>query len=210
MPSDSSPRFRRPAPLFPARAEEIPGAPDPQLATDLGHESARALLDGVYGSTDPQVVHRVLHLVETEGLDDLASLWSGSPATTLPGALWRLYVLHTWVQRNGEDVVRRYREGSRTVPGLRYLAGVAEPPDIDQVRSTMDQILRGAFTGDLPIALGRAGAVAVLCAHGSAHLADREDDHEQQQAATRQAARLLSTGEELAAAARLAEEGALT
>lgn len=210
MPSDPTPRFRRPAPLFPARAEEIPGAPDPQLATELGHESARALLNGVYGSTDPQVVERVLHLVESEGLDDLATLWSGSPATTLPGALWRLYVLHTWVRRNGEDVSRRFREGTHTVPGLRYLAGVAEPPDIDQVRTTMDEILRGAFTGDLPIALGRAGAVAVLCAHGTAHLADRESTHEQQQAMTRQASRLLSTGEELTAAARMAEAGTLS
>lgn len=210
MSSTPSPRFRRPAPLFAARAEEIPGAPDPQLATDLGHESARALLDGVYRSTDPAVVERVLRLVETEGLDDLASLWSGSPAETLPGALWRLYVLHTWARRNAHDVVRRYREGTHTIPGLRYLAGVAEPPDIDQVRATLDEILRGAFTGDLPIALGRAGAVAVLCAHGTAHLADREQTPELQHAMTTQASRLLSTGEELTEAARMAEAGTLS
>lgn len=207
--ASGAPRFRRPVSLFPARAEQIEGAPDPALAVDLAHDSARALLDGVYRSSEPEVVERVLHLVEREGLADLATLWSGVPARTLPGALWRLYVLHTWVRRGGDEVVRRYREGARTVPGLRYLAGFAEPPDIAQVRATMDDILRGAFTGDLGLALTRAGAVAVLCAHGTAHLADAAPDPTEQAELTRQAGRLLDTGEDLAAAGHAAERGEL-
>lgn len=205
-----APQFRRPASLFPARAEAIPGAPDPAESADLAHDSARALLDGVYRSSDPEVVARVVRLAADQGLVELAALWSASPATTLPGALWRLYVLHTWVQRNGEDVVRRYREGSRTVPGLRYLSGFAEPPEVEQVQRTMDDILRGAFTGDLALALERAAAVATIAAHGTAHLADRTDLPEQeQQATTVRAERLLRTGEELSAAARHAEAGRL-
>lgn len=209
MPRPSSPQFRRPASLSPARADEIPGAPDPQEATALAHSSARALLDGVYRASDERVVQRVLRLVETEGLEDLAQLWSSAPALTLPGALWRLYLLHTWVQRSGDEVVRRYREGAGTVPGLRYLAGIADPPDVEQAKAAMDTILRGAFNGDLPIALGRAGALAVLCAYGTAHLADRREAAAEQAALTRQASRLLSTGEDLLAAARLAEDHAL-
>jgi hypothetical protein len=209
MNDTSASQFRRPALLFPTKAEEIPGDPDPQELTELAHSSARALLHGVYDSPDQQVVDRVLHLVRNEGLDDLVALWSGSPAVTLPGALWRLYVLHTWAQQNGEDVTRRYREGSTTVPGLRYLAGVAEPPDVDQVRKTMDQILQGAFTGDLALALRRAGAVAVVCAHGTAHMADAELTPEAQQEMTRQADRLLTTGEDRAAAARQADSDRL-
>ncbi|MFC7374188.1 hypothetical protein ACFQRD_02775 [Brachybacterium sp. GCM10030268] len=207
MPShgSNSPRFRRPAPLFPATADAIPGEPDPSASTEMAHDSAQALLDGVFHSSDPEVVQRVMHLAADGGLADLAALWSSSPATTLPGALWRLYVLHTWVQHHSEDVVHRYRAGSRTIPGLRYLSGFAEPPDVDQVRRTMDEILRGAFTGDLALALTRAGAVATLVAHGTAHLADDDRDEER----TRQAERLLRTGEELAAAGRHAEAGQL-
>ncbi|WP_246957111.1 hypothetical protein [Brachybacterium sp. Marseille-Q7125] len=209
-PSDSgssAARFRRPGRLFPSVAASIEGEPDPASSTDLAHDSARALLDGVFHSADPEVVRRVVTLAQEEGLADLAALWSGSPATTLPGALWRLYVLHTWVRRDGEDVVRRYRAGARTVPGLRYLSGIAEPPEVQQVHATMDEILRGAFTGDLPLALRRAGAVATIVAHGSAHLADGpEADGE---ADTRSAERLLRTGEELVAAARAAEAGRL-
>lgn len=201
----SSPRFRRPASLSPEVAELLPGEPDPSTSTDLAHDSARALLNGVFHSTDPEVVERVVNLVAEEGLADLALLWSHSPATTLPGALWRLYVLHTWVQRSGEEVVLRYREGSHTMSGLRYLSGFSEPPEIEQVRDTMDDILRGAFTGDLGLALRRAGAVATIVAHGTAHLADSDPGDER----TRQAERLLSTGEDLAAAARHAEAGTL-
>jgi hypothetical protein len=197
----SAPRFRRPASLYPSVAESIPGDPDPSTSTDLAHDSARALLDGVFHSSDPEVVQRVVSLAADDGLTDLATLWSASPATTLPGALWRLYVLHTWVRRSGDEVARRYRAGSRTVPGLRYLTGFAEPPEVEQVQETMDDILRGAFTGDLGLALRRAGAVATLLAHGTAHLADEDTDDER----TRQAERLLRTGEDLIAAGRHAD-----
>ncbi len=201
----SAPRFRRPASLYPSVAEAIPGEPDPSTSTDLAHDSARALLDGVFHSSDPEVVQRVVALAADDGLTDLATLWSSSPATTLPGALWRMYVLHTWVRRSGDEVARRYRAGSRTVPGLRYLTGFAEPPEVVQVQETMDDILRGAFTGDLGLALRRAGAVATLLAHGTAHLADDDLDDER----TRQAERLLRTGEDLIAAGRHAEAGRL-
>ncbi|MDV3295988.1 MAG: hypothetical protein LOY01_09255 [Brachybacterium paraconglomeratum] len=201
----SAPRFRRPASMYPSVAASIHGEPDPSTSMDLAHDSARALLDGVFHSSDPEVVRRVVALAADDGLTELAALWSAAPASTLPGALWRLYVLHTWVQRSGDEVARRYRAGSRTVPGLRYLTGFAEPPEVAQVQETMDDILRGAFTGDLGLALRRAGAVATLLAHGTAHLADEDAGEER----TRQAERLLRTGEELTEAGRHAEEGRL-
>lgn len=203
-------RFRRPASLSLADQDLLSGDPDPATSTDLAHRSAAALLHGVRGSADPEVVRRVVGLAQTDGLEDLAALWSGSAPTTLPGALWRLYVVHTWAQRDPEDLVRRYREGSRTVPGLRYLAGLAEPPDVPAVRGTLDAILRGAFTGDLGVALGRAAAVMMLIAYGTAHLADAEHDPAAQRELTAQAGRLLATGEELAAAARAEERGELS
>lgn len=201
----SAPRFRRPASMYPSVAASIRGEPDPASSMDLAHDSARALLDGVFHSSDPEVVRRVVALAADDGLTELAALWSAAPASTLPGALWRLYVLHTWVQRSGDEVARRYRAGSRTVPGLRFLTGFAEPPEVAQVQETMDDILRGAFTGDLGLALRRAGAVATLLAHGTAHLADEDLGEER----TRQAERLLRTGEELTEAGRHAEEGRL-
>lgn len=202
--------FRRPASLSLSAQDALPGEPDPGVTQDHAHRSANALLAGVRGSQDPEVVDRVLGIARTDGLDDLATLWSGAPAATLPGALWRLYVVHTWARRDPDDVVRRYRDGSRTVPGLRYLAGLSEPPDVASVRTTVDEILRGAFTGDLAVALGRAGALMMLVAYGTAHLADDEPDPTRQQELTEQGGRLLATGEELVQAARLEATGALS
>lgn len=202
--------FRRPASLSPAAQDNLPGDPDPGFSQDHAHRSANALLSGVRGTQDPAVVDRVLSIARTDGLDDLASLWAGAPAATLPGALWRLYVVHTWARRDPDDVVRRYRDGSRTVPGLRYLAGLSEPPDVDSVRTTVDAILRGAFTGDLAVALGRAGALMMLVAYGTAHLADSEPDPARQRELTEQGGRLLATGEELAHAARREAAGTLS
>lgn len=208
MTSDG-PRFRRPASLSAAQAESIPGASDPGLTTEVAHRSATALLNGVFGTSDPEVVDRVVHLVENEGLEDLAALWSGSPADTLPGALWRLYTLHAWVTRDTAEVIRRYEAGLTTIPGRQVIAGIAEPPTVEQVRSTMDDILRGAFTGDLALALHRAAAIAALAAHGGAVMADHEIGHEAQDDATARADRLLHTAEGLTLAARAAERGEL-
>lgn len=119
-------------------------------------------------------------------------------------------MLHTWTHHDPEDVARRYEEGSATIPGLRFLAGVADPPRVEAVRATLDEILRGAFTGDLALALGRAGAVATLAAHGTARLADAAAGTEHAEELTRQAGQLLSTGEDLARAARAEEAGELT
>lgn len=205
-----SEKFRRPASLSLAAQDALPGDPDPSTTTELAHSSATALLSGVRTSVDPAVVTRVLSIASTDGLEDLAALWSASPAETLPGALWRLYAVHTWSHRDPDDLVLRYREGSRTVPGLRYLAGLPEPPDVDGVRRTVDEILRGAFTGDLSVALGRAAALMMLVSYGTAHLADRAQEPSEQRELTAQAGRLLGTGEDLAKAARLEEQGNLS
>ncbi|WP_058234907.1 hypothetical protein [Devriesea agamarum] len=217
-------QFRRPASLSPAKQDQLPGDPDPADLTDVAHASAQALLSSVrQEAADDEVVRRVIHLVQREGLEDIAALWSHAPADTLPGTLWRLYTLHTWVARDPSDVVQRYEAGARTAPGLRYLAGVEEPLDIDRIRVTLDEIMRGVFAGDLALALHRASALLTLVAFGTAHLADQDepfqfpnksdtsqpvgDDLGEQ--LTLQAHRLLTTAEELDHAAVLERNGKL-
>ena len=149
-------QFRRPASLSPQRQEAIEGGVDPALKNQAAHESAAALLRETRENARPEVVERVLRLVEREGLEDLAALWSGAEPASLPGALWRLYVLHTWVQRDTDEVRRLFELGQSTAPGLTYLVGFSDPPTIDSMRVTLDAILSGAFTGDPSVALSRA------------------------------------------------------
>ena len=58
-----------------------------------------------------------MHLADTEGLDTLADLWSGSPADSLAGCLWRLYLLRAWVYADPAAAAREFDAGRRHAPG---------------------------------------------------------------------------------------------
>ena len=67
---------RRPARLEDAQAEAIIGAPDPAEASLLAHETAQALVDGGRGRAgDPELVARLVGLVESEGLKIKGALY---------------------------------------------------------------------------------------------------------------------------------------
>src|SRR4051812_43771592 len=72
----SAKRPRRPAMLDPAQADEIPGGYDPALRNEVAHTTAAALVHQGRANTDPEVVARLVQLVEREGLDVVAALWS--------------------------------------------------------------------------------------------------------------------------------------
>lgn len=199
------PTYRRPAPLDDALAEEIVGDPGPYVTSEVAHTTAQALVDGGRtGSADRELVQRLVTLVETEGLVTVADLWSHAPAVSLPGALWRLYVMREWSRRDPHQVVRAYRAGMANAEVSSAIAGVVEPPGPDDVMTTADQILTGIFAGDLDVALSRAGAFLRVAATGLAELSD-DGDHTR----LTRAANLLRTSTELERAGQLARSGGL-
>ena len=90
-----SPRPARPGQLDQMMADNIAGGADPAQINEMSHASAAALLDRVHHTQDAELVERVLTLVDREGVDVIAELWSRSEPDSLPGILWRLYVLRT-------------------------------------------------------------------------------------------------------------------
>ncbi len=191
--------------LDPAAADELPGGYDPALRNDAAHTTAAALVHQGRANTDPEVVARLVSLVETEGLDVVAALWSDSPADTLPGALWRLYVLREWVRRDPETIADRYRLGVAAAPVHDVVAGVADAPGPADVRAVADAVLSGVYTGDLAVALERAASFCQVLATGAAFDADHLDELDPSGAIrmTRGAASLVRTAEELSRAAAL-------
>lgn len=191
--------------LDPRAADELPGDSDPALRAEIAHTTAGAIVHRARALEDPEVVERLVRLVEEEGLDVVAALWADSPAGTLPGALWRLYVLREWVRRDPVTLAERYRSGAGVaqVPGV--VAGVAMPPGPDDVRQVADAVLSGVFAGDLAVALERGAAFCRVLATGAAFDADYVDEHDPDGALrlTRGAASLIRTAEELEAAADL-------
>ena len=154
-----SSRPSRPAQLSPAVAEGLAGGLDPQAISEMSHLSAAALLDRVRHSEDPEVVRRVLTLVETVGVDDIAELWSNAEPDSLPGILWRLYMLRTWMRNHRESIARLWRLGEPVATSASAIAGIDPAPEEDDIARLADSILSGAFTGDFAVALERAAAI---------------------------------------------------
>ena len=197
--------------LDPRQADEIPGDVDPALRSEIAHTTAGALVQGGRATEDPEVVERLVRLVESEGLDTVAALWADSPSTTLPGALWRLYVLREWVRRDPRTVAERYRMGLARAEVHDVVAGVASPPGPDEVSQQVDAVLSGVFTGDLAVALERAAAFCRVLATGAALDADHLEDRDSELArrVTHGASGLVRTAEELEHAAGMWRAGHL-
>ncbi|HQY32757.1 hypothetical protein [Actinotalea sp.] len=191
--------------LDPWAADELPGDIDPALRAEVAHTTAHAIVHQGRAAEDPAVVERLVSLVEAEGLDAIAGMWADSPATTLPGALWRLYVLRDWVRRDPRTIAERYRLGVERAQVHGAVAGVASLPGPPEMVAVVDAVLSGVFAGDLAVALERAGAFCRVLATGAALDADLVEGHDADLAVrmTRGASGLVRTAEELEGAAGL-------
>ncbi|HLS04266.1 MAG TPA: hypothetical protein VK030_05840 [Actinomycetales bacterium] len=207
---------RRPAMLSPEEAQMIPGGSDPAQRSEAAHMTARAIVHQGRETDDPQIVARLVRLVEIEGLEVVADMWSDSPAQTLPGALWRLYQLREWVGREPETIARRYRDGLERAEVAGVVAGVGTPPSPQAVRELADSVLSGVYNADLAVALERAGAFCRVLATGVALNADTADasakgdfSEDPGRYLTRRAGALMTMAEELENAAQLWRAGRL-
>lgn len=177
---------------------ELDGGADPALLREAGDLAATLLVRGARGS-DPELSERIVHLAETEGLETLAEVWSGAPADTLAGCLWRLYLLRAWVHADPATVAREFEAGRVRAQVARVVAGVADPPGPDELRAMVDEVLRGIAGGDFAMTLLRAAAFARIVATGRAVL-----DHD-----PADVVRLLGLAEQLEAAGHLEMRHAL-
>ncbi|MCE1177731.1 MAG: hypothetical protein LWW86_01670 [Micrococcales bacterium] len=191
---------RRPRHFSPAALEAHGGtSPGPAELTEAAHETAAVLVGAGRAAADPEVTARLVALVDEIGLSSVAELWSQRPARSLPGALWRLYALREWVRRAPVEASREYAAGMRFTSVDHVVAGMAEPPGPDEVRALADAILRGVFEGDLAVALERAAAFCRVVSSGRADVGPSPEA----------AAQMLTTAQDLEAAARLWRAGQL-
>ncbi|MGA8988665.1 hypothetical protein [Aeromicrobium sp.] len=152
--------------LFEAQAD---GA-DPAEMTAAGHRIATLLVRGPRSEDDQGLVDRVLHLADEEGLGAIADLWSHAAADSVAGALWRLYLLRTWVYRQPEQAAREFATGKAYAPVHEVLAGVVDPPGPEEVIALVDTVVRGIVGPDFDVTLDRAAAFAHIVGVGRAQL----------------------------------------
>jgi hypothetical protein len=170
------PERRRERPLLSARIEslaEAVTAGEPLARLELAHATAAALVDAGRGDAGPET-SQLVDLAETVGLDTLSELWRDSPPDSLPGALWALYLLRTWTERQGEAVARMYRAGRAYAPVDEVVAGVADDADPAAVQALAESVLTGAYRGDFDVALERAAAFFRVVASGRREMSAAE------------------------------------
>lgn len=199
----------KPALVPPELLEATASGPDPMELVEAAHRTAAVVVGRGRASDDPALKARLVGLVDQVGLSTVAEMWADRPARSLPGALWRLYLLHEWVERQGVEVGRAFMAGSQHAEVYRVIAGVAEPPQPEDLQTLTGQILAGVFDGDLATALDRAAAFCHVTAVGLAGPGDPPGE-EPEVDQVRRAARLQSTAEDLQACARLWRAGELT
>jgi len=202
--SDSPREFhkpiRRPAELF----DRLFAADDPAEVSRVAHSTAHALLSRVRADPSVDVVERLVAFTDDHGIDDIAELWSRSPARSLPGALWRLYLLQLMIHDDAATAALLYERGRVEMATVDpVVVGAPAPAGPEELVQLIDTILRGLFEGDFAVALDRAAAFCRVQASGSTHL-------ERASALTTRALRLSTYAEDLSAAAALWRRDALS
>lgn len=208
MPEQFSRPVRRPTSAF----DNIVGSHDPAEETRAAHATASALLARVRADESGVSADRLVAFTDEHGIDEIAELWSKAPSRTLPGALWRLYLVQLAIHGDPQTAALLYERGRVELASVdAVIAGAPVPANPDELVALIDTILRGAFRGDFAVALDRAAAFCRVQASGATHTADDYEPTEPSRASelTTRALRLSSYAQDLSASAVLWRSGAL-
>lgn len=206
-------QFHRPVRRPSAAFDNLVGSTDSAEATRVAHSTASALLGRARADETGASAERLIAFTAEHGIDDIAELWAGAPAISLPGALWRLYLLQLAIHSDAQTSALLYERGRNELRSVdAAVAGVPAPASPDELVALVDTILRGVFHGDFSVALERAAAFCRVQVSGAAHTADDYEATEPSRATdlTKRARRLSTYANDLSAAASLWRMGSLT
>ncbi|MDP9806583.1 hypothetical protein J2S70_001165 [Trueperella bonasi] len=186
---------RRPAQLKPEQIDMIEGEVDTATSSELAHTSAQAIVPmGSGRQEDVEVLERVQALIREEGVDVLAESWVNSPEDSLPGVLWRGFLLAEWIRRFPEEAEVRHAAAQK-------VASESAPEKLDQVcpprdvRAKWDEVFKGNFRGDFADVLRSSARFTDFLGHVQPSWIT-DDDHELATEVTRRDTAMLRVSEE--------------
>ncbi len=92
--------FHKPTQFSGSKFESFQGGDDPASISRVAHETAQALLARVRSDPDPAVVERLVAYTDEHGIDAVAELWASATPRSLPGALWRIYLVRLLIRQD--------------------------------------------------------------------------------------------------------------
>ena len=198
--------FHKPTQFSGSKFESFQGGDDPASISRVAHETAHALLARVRNDPDPAVVDRLVAYADEHGIDAVAELWASATPRSLPGALWRIYLVRLLIRQDPQGTALLYQRGTEVTVAIDpVVAGVAIPTGPAEIITLADQILRGVFTGDFAVALDRAAAFCRVVSVGCTSVADDYENTEPARSTelTTRALRFSTTAQEFGSCARL-------
>ena len=201
-----SSEFHKPTQFSGDKFDTYEGGMDPAQIMRLAHDTAHTLVNRARASDDPKVLERLVAYTDEHGLDALAELWARSAARSLPGALWRMYLIRTLIRQDPSGTSLLFQRGADELGTIDpVIAGAEMPTGPEEITALADQILRGLFRGDFGVALDRAAAFCRILSAGCSNEADNAELTNPGRATelTTRAERFTITAEELTACARL-------
>jgi hypothetical protein len=207
-----SDQFHKPTQYSNEKFDEFVGGDDPAQIMRLAHDTAIALVNRARDTTDEAVIDRLVAYTDEHGLDALAELWARSSPRSLPGALWRIYLVRLLIRQDPEGTSYLFQRGAEVLTTIDTLvAGAPLPTGPDEITALADEILRGLFRGDFAVALDRAAAFSRVIAAGCTSIADDADvtSSERGSELTTRALRFTQLAEEFSSCARMHRAGSL-
>jgi hypothetical protein len=204
--------FHKPTQFSGSKFESFQGGEDPAQISRVAHETAHALLNRVRESPETDIVDRLVAFTDEHGIDAVAELWSRASPRSLPGSLWRIYLMRAMVRQDAEGTSYLYQRGTELATTIDpVVAGATAPTGPAEITALADQILRGLFQGDFAVALDRAAAFCRLSSLGCTSVADDVEQTSPERASelTTRALRLSQTATEFVSCARLWRAGTL-
>ena len=198
--------FHKPTQYSGDKFDTFVGGEDPAQISRVAHDTALALLSRVRDDPDSAIVERLVAFTDQHGIDAVAELWSRANPRSLPGALWRIYLVRALVRQDPTGTSFLYQRGVEVATSIDpVVAGATAPTGPEEITTLADQILRGLFQGDFAVALDRAAAFCRIMALGCSSVADDSDSTSPERASelTTRALRFSTTANEFVSCARL-------
>ena len=189
------------------------GGPNSSSHEQVAQATATAVISA-RAAQSSDCAHTLVTLADVVGLDTLAALWRDADPASLPGALWAVYLLREWCQRQPDAVCRLWRAGAPRAAVSAVIAGCAMDAGEEDVRRTADDILAGICESAAALVFDRASAFYRVIAEGRRELTADDAAWLPDIASRSPDPRLLAdrndaTAAHLATAARLWRTGAL-
>jgi hypothetical protein len=204
--------FHKPTQYSGDKFDTFVGGEDPAQISRIAHETAQALLNRVRENPEADIVERLVAFTDQNGIDAVAELWARANPRSLPGALWRIYLVRALVRQDAEGSSFIFQRGSEIAISIDpVVAGAPSPTGPEEIMALADQILRGLFAGDFAVALDRGAAFCQIMSLGCTSLADDSDVAFPERATelTTRALRFSQTAAEFTSCARLWRAGTL-